>query len=119
MALVMKFFTILAFSAIADVTFSSPTPALDKRETICGQWEAIATGTYTVYEDLWGESSATSGSQCTTVTSESGGTLVWSTSWSWDGGYSAVKSYANAVVQQSTGIQLEKITSIPSTWYWR
>jgi xyloglucan-specific endo-beta-1,4-glucanase len=54
------------------------------------------------YQDLWNEGEATSGSQCTTVTSDSGNSLVWSTSWSWEGASNQVKSYANAVVSKST-----------------
>lgn len=113
------FFTsaVLATSA---VVLASPTPVLEKRATtICGQWDTVETGTYTIYQDLWGESAATSGSQCTTVTSDSSDTLVWSTSWTWAGGSTSVKSYANAVVSQSTGIKLSTITSIPTTWDWR
>lgn len=39
-----------------------------------------------------------------------------STSWTWAGGSSSVKSYANAVVTQSTGIKLSAISTIPTTW---
>lgn len=59
---------------------ASPTATLDKRATtICGQWDSVATGVYTVYQDLWGMSSGT-GSQCTTVTGITSNKLVWSTS---------------------------------------
>jgi len=95
-----------------------PTPTLQERSTeICGQWDTVATGTYTVYQDLWGEANASSGSQCTTVSSDSSGTLVWSSSWTWAGGSSDVKSYANAVVTMSSQ-QISAITSIPTTWDW-
>ncbi|KAF8866891.1 endoglucanase [Acephala macrosclerotiorum] len=106
----------LIFSAAA---IGVPTATLDKRATtICGQWDSVVTGTYTVYQDLWGEAAATSGSQCTTVNSLSDTTLAWSTSWTWAGGSSSVKSYANAVVTQSTIKEISAITSIPSTWKW-
>jgi len=106
----------LAFSALA---VGSPTPTIDKRATtICGQWDTVVTGTYTVYQDLWGESAASSGSQCTTVNSLSGTTLAWSTSWTWAGGSSSVKSFANAVVTETTKKQISAISSIPSTWKW-
>jgi len=117
----MHFTTVFAPAVLvaASVVLANPTPVLEKRATtICGQWDTVETGTYTVYQDLWGESAATSGSQCTTVTSDNGGTLEWSTSWTWAGGSSSVKSYANAVVSQSTGIKLSTITSIPTTWDW-
>lgn len=117
---IMKFtqaFLPLIYSAAA---IAVPTATLDKRATtICGQWDSVVTGTYTVYQDLWDEAAATSGSQCTTVNSLSGTTLAWSTSWTWAGGSSSVKSYANAVVTQSSIKQISAISSIPSSWKWR
>jgi xyloglucan-specific endo-beta-1,4-glucanase len=114
----MKLTQALLPLCLVAITHASPTPTIKERSTeICGQWDTVVTGTYTVYQDLWGESSGT-GSQCSTVTSDSGGTLVWSTSWSWSGGSSSVKSYANAVVS-STVKQISAISSIPSTWKWR
>ncbi|TVY94317.1 putative xyloglucan-specific endo-beta-1,4-glucanase A [Lachnellula willkommii] len=106
----------LVFTAAAVAT---PTPTLDKRATtICGQWDSVVTGAYTVYQDLWNEAEATSGSQCSTVTSLSDSTLVWSTSWTWAGASNQVKSYANAVVSSTTKLQFSAITSIPTTWKW-
>lgn len=96
----------------------SPTPTLNKRATqICGQWDSVVTGTYTVYQDLWNMGAATSGSQCTTVNSLSGTTLAWSTSWTWAGGQGQVKSYANAVVT-ATAKQISALKSIATTWKW-
>lgn len=69
------------------------------------------------YQDLWGEAAATSGSQCTQVDSISGSTLAWETSWSWAGGSSSVKSFANAGLN-FTPKQLSAISSIPVTWDW-
>ena len=111
--------TLVASLPLAAVALATPTPTLEKRATtICGQWDSVVTGTYTVYQDLWGESSASSGSQCSTVNSDNSGTLSWSTSWSWAGGSSSVKSYANAVVS-ATAKQISAISSIPTTWDWR
>lgn len=73
---------------------------------------------YTIYQNNWGASAATSGSQCTTLTSVSNSDVVWSTSWSWTGGSSSVKSYSN-VGLMSVNKQLSAISSIPSTWKWR
>jgi len=114
----MKFSQTILPLAFAAAAIAVPTATLDKRATtICGQWDSVVTGTYTVYEDLWNEAAGT-GSQCTTVNSLSGTTLAWSTSWSWSGGSNQVKSYANAVVTQSTIKKISAITSIPSTWKW-
>jgi xyloglucan-specific endo-beta-1,4-glucanase len=97
-----------------------PTPTLEKRATtICGQWDTVVTGTYTLYQDLWGESAATSGSQCSTFTSLSGNTMVWSTAYTWAGGPYSVKSYANVVVTQSTGYELSAINTIETVYDWR
>lgn len=108
--------TALAAPSVVEVPFKT----LDKRATtICGQWDSVVTGTYTLYQDLWGESAATSGSQCSTLTSLSGNTIVWSTSWTWAGGSNSVKSFANVVVAQSTGYQVSTISTIPSVWDYR
>jgi xyloglucan-specific endo-beta-1,4-glucanase len=118
----MKFTQVVPF-LFTSLVLAAPAPAPDKtlkpRSTqICGQWDSVVTGTYTVYQDLWGESAATSGSQCTTVDSLTSGTIVWSTSWSWAGGSSSVKSYAN-VALTTTGVQLSSISTIPTVWDYR
>ncbi|KAF9871164.1 glycosyl hydrolase family 12 [Colletotrichum karsti] len=111
----MKFSALLALMPLAAV--ATPTPTIEKRATTyCGQWDSAVTGTYTVYNNLWGASSG-SGSQCTTLTGLSGSNLVWSTTWSWSGGQYNVKSYANAVVSISKKA-LSAISRIPSTWNW-
>jgi hypothetical protein len=86
--------------------------------SFCGQWDTATTSDFILYNDLWGESSATSGSQCTTLESDSGNTIAWETAWTWEGGSSDVKSYANAVLN-SGAVQLSSISSIPVTWKWR
>lgn len=115
----MKLSQTLLASTLAVTALAAPTATLEKRATtICGQWDSVVTGTYTVYQDLWGESAATSGSQCTTVNSNTNGKLSWSTSWTWAGGPSSVKSFANVVVT-SAAKQVSAIQSIPTTWDWR
>ncbi|KAI0102403.1 family 12 glycosyl hydrolase [Nemania sp. FL0031] len=110
----MKSF-IVASVALAGLALATPTPTIDKRATtFCGQWDSVQTGSYIVYNNLWGESAGT-GSQCTTVNSLSGSSVAWSTSWSWSGGQYNVKSYANAVVQ-SAAKQISAISTIPTTW---
>ncbi|KAL3424661.1 glycosyl hydrolase family 12 [Phlyctema vagabunda] len=114
----MKFTQSFLATLLASAAIASPTATLDKRATtICGQWDSVVTGTYTVYQDLWNKDTATSGSQCTTVNSLSGTTLAWSTSWTWAGASNQVKSFANVVVK-STVKQVSAISSIPSTWKW-
>ncbi|OQR94954.1 xyloglucan-specific endo-beta-1,4-glucanase A [Thraustotheca clavata] len=84
----------------------------------CGQWDSTTVGKYIVYNNLWGKGDATSGSQCTGVTSSGGSNLAWHTNWSWQGGFAKVKSYANANLL-FTPKQINSIKSIPSTWKWQ
>lgn len=74
---------LVALSATA--ALAAPTATLQKRADICGQWDSIQTGSYTLYQDLWNEGTATSGSQCSGVDSLSGTTLAWHTDWTWVG----------------------------------
>ncbi|GMF14102.1 unnamed protein product [Phytophthora lilii] len=42
----------------------------------CDQWGTATTDDYIIYSNLWGESYATSGSQCTGLDSSSGSTVA-------------------------------------------
>lgn len=95
-----------------------PTRTLQRRADFCGQWDSTTTGSYIVYNNLWGLSYDESGTQCTGVDSLSGSTISWYTTYSWSGDTSQVKSYAN-VALQFTAQQLSAISSIESTWDWR
>lgn len=123
----MKFLaSLLAFAAAVaaapqpvDIDAPTKTTPLEKRATtVCGQWDSVQTGGYTVYNNLWGRDSATSGSQCLTVDGMYSGLLRWSTTWSWAGGPYNVKSYPNAVLQ-APAARVSAISSIPSKWQWR
>lgn len=49
----MKFAQSFLSLVLATASVASPTPTLEKRATtICGQWGTVATGTYTIYQDL-------------------------------------------------------------------
>lgn len=114
----MKYLTSLSLASLAGLTLATSSNDLTKRAEFCGQWDTGTDGNYIVYNDLWGESSATSGSQCTDIVSLSGNTLTWYTSWSWEGISYDVKSFANAEYV-ITPKQLSSISSIPTTWKWR
>ncbi|KAL8404610.1 hypothetical protein RB594_009457 [Gaeumannomyces avenae] len=93
------------------------TQPLERRATtVCGQWDSVQTGGYTVYNNLWGRDSGT-GSQCLTVNGMSNGLLSWSTTWSWSGGPYSVKSYSNAVAS-APAARLSAVSSIPTKWQW-
>ncbi|KAI9730064.1 MAG: hypothetical protein M1834_006056 [Cirrosporium novae-zelandiae] len=113
----MKFSsTLIALSAAALAT-ATPTQTLEKRAEICGQWDSVATGSYTLYQDLWGEDNASSGSQCSEVDSCCTDGIAWHTSWTWAGGSSDVKSFAN-VVTTITAKKVSAVSSIESEWDW-
>ncbi|KZV98399.1 concanavalin A-like lectin/glucanase [Exidia glandulosa HHB12029] len=83
----------------------------------CGQWDTVNTGPYTMYLDQWGISGAT-GSDCAQIQSLCGTTIKWTTTWSWSGGSSGVKTYTNINANTGLNKQLSAIKSIPSTWTW-
>lgn len=100
-----------------DAAAMAPTPAslMERSTETCDQWGEIETGSYIVYNDLWGEAEATSGSQCTTVTGLTNNIVSWSTAWTWAGGSSDVKSFAN-VALDFTPTTLADISSITAVW---
>ncbi|KAI0343819.1 glycoside hydrolase family 12 protein [Trametopsis cervina] len=83
----------------------------------CGQWDTVTAGQYTMFLDLWGESGATSGSQCSKIISLSGNTISWKTIWTWTGG-NGVKSFSNIQLNQGINKQLSAISTMPTTWNW-
>ncbi|KAL2840267.1 concanavalin A-like lectin/glucanase domain-containing protein [Aspergillus pseudodeflectus] len=92
--------------------------ALNRRADFCGQWDTVTSGDFILYNNLWGQDNADSGSQCTGLDSGSGNSIAWHTSWSWSGGEYNVKSFANAAYQ-FTATQLSALSSIPTTWEWQ
>ena len=109
-----------ALTSVAALAAATPTPTQKEKraETFCEQWGSLETGGYIVYNNLWGQDSADSGEQCTTVEGVTSGSVAWSTEWSWAGGQYNVKSYANAV-RQVDPVSLADVGSIPSKWSWR
>ncbi|KAI9711261.1 MAG: hypothetical protein M1820_002248 [Bogoriella megaspora] len=112
----MQIATLFAFATAAAVVSAAPSTTINKRASQCGQWDSIKTGSYTLYQDLWNEGSATSGSQCSQVNGLSGNSLSWSTSWTWQGASNQVKSYANVAIMNTN--QVSTFSSIPTTWSW-
>ncbi|KAF4314704.1 hypothetical protein G195_011702, partial [Phytophthora kernoviae 00238/432] len=80
---------------------------------MCGKWRLSKAGKYIVYNNLWNQGAASSGSQCTGVDSASGSTVAWHTSYSWSGAPTEVKSYSNAALVFSKK-QIKNIKSIPT-----
>jgi xyloglucan-specific endo-beta-1,4-glucanase len=107
----------MALAAVGDAA-AVPTKTLNRRSDFCDQWGSTTTGSYIVYNNLWGQSYDTSGKQCTGVDSLSGSNIAWHTSWSWAGTANQVKSYAN-VALNFTAKKLSAVSSIKSNWKWR
>jgi xyloglucan-specific endo-beta-1,4-glucanase len=68
----------LIAASLATLAVAIPTVTVKRADT-CGDWDTVETGSYTVYNNLWGKSSATSGQQCFGVDSLDGDTLAWHT----------------------------------------
>jgi xyloglucan-specific endo-beta-1,4-glucanase len=117
----MKFTQVAALPLLFSAVLAAPTktfPLQARSTTLTGSFASVVTGAYTVYQNLWGEADATSGSQTLTLSSETDGTVVWSTSWIWAGGSDDVKSYDN-IALTTTGVQISSISSIPTVYQWR
>jgi xyloglucan-specific endo-beta-1,4-glucanase len=101
--------SILTLSAILSV-------AIAQVSSFCTQYGSYESGAYSVSNNLWGES-AGSGSQCTKVNSISGSGVSWSTTWTWSGGSSSVKSYANSGLAFNKKL-VSQVGSIPTSVQW-
>ncbi|KAI0741379.1 endocellulase [Daedaleopsis nitida] len=86
-------------------------------QTITGQYDCLSAGSYTLCQNLWGESAGV-GAQNTTLISTSGNTVSWRTQWTWQNGPNNVKSYANVNHNTAKGVQLSAVTSAPTVWQW-
>jgi xyloglucan-specific endo-beta-1,4-glucanase len=114
----MKFTQATALPLIFSDVLAAPAATLEERATTyCDTWDVVAAGGYTLYQNLWGKSAATSGSQCATLNSASSSSVAWSTSWSWAGGKYNVKSYDNVALKMSSA-KVSSISSIPTSWKW-
>ena len=96
---------------------STLTVAAGQLATLCDQYSYVVEANFGVNNNCWGESSASSGSQCTYVDYASGDTISWHTGWTWEGDSSSVKSYGNAGLNIGATL-LSSITSMPTTWSW-
>lgn len=101
-----------------DNPMSTPASLHERSTQTCDQWGSIATGNYVIYNDLWGQDTATSGSQCVTVSGLTNGIVSWQAAWTWAGGSSNVKAYANAALD-FTAARLADISSLRAVWAWR
>lgn len=85
--------------------------ALLIRLAFTGQWDSVNLDDYILYLDQWGKDNANSGQACASITSVSGSSVAWTTTWTWSGG-SGVKSYTNINAKNNINKQLSAISSI-------
>ncbi|KAF5349626.1 hypothetical protein D9756_008973 [Leucocoprinus leucothites] len=118
----MKLLSLLTLAvAVLAVPVKEETRSLEKRGAVLtAQFatESEANGRFTLENNLWGQSAATSGSQSSQVTATNGNSITWHTTYSWAGGPFNVKSYANLDLRVGLGKTLNQIGSIPATWSW-
>jgi len=101
---------------VTSLLIALASAALAQQQTLCGQYDSYSSGSYSVNNNLWGESSG-SGSQCTYVDSISGSGVAWHTTWTWSGADNQVKSYANSQVAL-TKKYVSQLSSVPTTVQW-
>ncbi|KAJ7746117.1 endocellulase [Mycena maculata] len=104
----MPFSTLVALSCLFSLGIA---------QTITGQYDCLPAGGFTLCQDLWNQSAGV-GAQQTTLLDSSTETVSWSTNWTWANSPDNVKSYANAKSLLSNGIQLQNISSAPTSWHW-
>ncbi|KAG5922133.1 hypothetical protein E4U53_003724, partial [Claviceps sorghi] len=112
---------ITASLALAGLTASALATPLDisKRagQSFCSIFGTTTAGPYTLYHNNFGSGAASSGQQCTTFSPLQGDSVAWSTTWSWQGGPSSVKSYSNVGLAH-VNRRVSDVKSIPSRWSW-
>jgi xyloglucan-specific endo-beta-1,4-glucanase len=96
----------------------SVTPVRRQAASLCSQYAYYAKDGYEFNNNLWGQGSASSGSQCTYVDRTSSSGVSWHTTWTWQGGQDNVKSYVNAGKQFARGIKVSNVKSIPTSIQW-
>ncbi|KAG6805713.1 hypothetical protein H0H92_014283, partial [Tricholoma furcatifolium] len=114
-----NFSKLAALALLAPLISAAPSNLAKRLDTssYCGQYDTVTAGQYTLNLDQWGESGATSGSDCASITSQSGTDIAWTTTWTWTGG-TGVKSYTNVGLDDGLNVQLSAISSIPTSWDW-
>ena len=98
--------TFLLTALLATPLLANPVQVQKRGTVLQGQWdtESELNGMYTLYNDLWGEAAATSGSQTTQESTASGTTVAWETTWNWQGGSSSVKSCKSSYYLTKNGL---------------
>ncbi|KAI0088696.1 endocellulase [Irpex rosettiformis] len=97
--------------------FASLAANLCRAQTIEGQYDCLPAGSFTLCQNLWGESAGVGG-QNSTLISTTGNSISWATNWTWANAPNNVKSYANVLHNTAKGVQLSAVKSAPTSWQW-
>jgi xyloglucan-specific endo-beta-1,4-glucanase len=92
---------------------------VQEQVSLCTQYAYHAANGYEILNNLWGQDTATSGSQCTYYDGAAVPGIKWSTQWTWNGAQDNVKSYAYAGKILDKGSIVSKVKSMPTTLKWK
>ncbi|KAK4187515.1 glycoside hydrolase family 12 protein [Podospora australis] len=114
----------LPFLLLSIAVQAAPSPQDTEAITLCNQysyWSGSPSSNYEGNNNLWGLSSATSGSQCTYLTSYSSSGLQWHTTWTWAGSPNKVKNVAYSGVRQDVANRktVASIKSMKASVSWQ
>lgn len=90
---------------------------LAQEQTLCEKYDYYSTNGYELNNNLWGDGSATSGSQCTYYDGPASDGIAWHSTWTWEGGENDVKSYVYSGRQIQKKL-VSQISSMPTTVEW-
>ncbi|KAL2018122.1 hypothetical protein VTK56DRAFT_1252 [Thermocarpiscus australiensis] len=87
--------------------------------SLCGQYDSWSGNGWEVNNNNWAVSSATSGSQCTYVDSDSSNSDSWHTTWTWEGAPNDIKSYAYSGNEVAKGQTISSINTMSTSASWQ
>ncbi|TRM60180.1 concanavalin A-like lectin/glucanase domain-containing protein [Schizophyllum amplum] len=114
----IKLTSVLAAAAL--LVNANPVVSEKRQDTAehCGQWDVVTYNQYSLLLDQWGKDNAESGQTCASITSASGDSIAWTTTFTWTGtSDTGVKAYPNLQLDDVSG-QIGSISSMPTSWSW-
>jgi xyloglucan-specific endo-beta-1,4-glucanase len=118
----MKSALALATSLLSIGALSAPsapsTALVERQQSLCAQYAYWSGNGYEILNNLWGQSAASSGSQCTYVDGGSSSGVKFHTTWTWNGGENNVKSYVYAGKQIAKGRKINTISNMQTSASW-
>ncbi|KAF8554493.1 glycoside hydrolase family 12 protein [Imleria badia] len=101
----------LTLLLLLPLVFASP---LERRANmVCGKFDSLSYGSYSLLNNLWGMDNTTTGEQCSTLKSVRDQSVKWFTQWTWAEGGHDIKSFSNIQLDEGINQQLSAISSMP------